>query len=58
MKVGVLHRDISYNNIMLDDKGNAVVNDWDHAGLVNPDSKKPRRAFRTVRALTLYVIVF
>ena len=51
MKVGVLHRDISYNNIMLDDKGNAVVNDWEHAGLVNPDSKKPRRAFRTVRAL-------
>lgn len=30
-RAGILHRDISYRNIMLDSDGRGVLNDWDHA---------------------------
>lgn len=45
---GILHRDISLNNIMLNAEGKVVVNDWDHAGLIERDPKGERQAFRTV----------
>ncbi|GJE92078.1 hypothetical protein PsYK624_082310 [Phanerochaete sordida] len=36
-KLGILHRDLSYQNIMLDSQGRCVVNDWDSAGPFTPD---------------------
>ncbi|TCD65436.1 hypothetical protein EIP91_002692 [Steccherinum ochraceum] len=30
-KAGWLHRDVSSDNVMLDNNGNAILNDWDHA---------------------------
>ncbi|GJE91999.1 hypothetical protein PsYK624_081520 [Phanerochaete sordida] len=38
-KLGLLHRDISYRNIMLTLEGRGVLNDWDHAG--TEDEKAP-----------------
>ena len=32
-----MHRDISVSNIMLDEDGNGVVNDWDHAVPLDPE---------------------
>ena len=29
---GLLHRDISFGNIMITADGRGVLNDWDHAG--------------------------
>ena len=29
---GILHRDVSYRNIMIDQDGRGILNDWDHAG--------------------------
>ena len=29
---GILHRDISAGNIMIDFNGRGLLNDWDHAG--------------------------
>ncbi|GJE92072.1 hypothetical protein PsYK624_082250 [Phanerochaete sordida] len=34
--LGILHRDISSQNVMLDSRGQCVLSDWDHAG--PPDS--------------------
>lgn len=48
-EAGILHRDISFNNIMLNENGEAIVNDWDHAGNVKREPGKPHRTFRTVR---------
>ena len=50
-KAGILHRDISFNNIMLNEDGKVVVNDWDHAGKVHRDPGKPHKTFRTVSEL-------
>ena len=52
-EAGILHRDISFNNIMLDDEGRAIVNDWDHAGNVKSDPGRPHKTFRTVRYVSL-----
>ena len=46
--IGILHRDISFNNIMLDDDGKVIVNDWDHAGKVRREPGARHKAFRTV----------
>ncbi|GJE92073.1 hypothetical protein PsYK624_082260 [Phanerochaete sordida] len=35
--LGVLHRDISSANVMLDARGQCVLSDWDHAGPPDPD---------------------
>ena len=29
---GLLHRDVSYGNVMITPEGRGVLNDWDHAG--------------------------
>lgn len=31
-ETGILHRDISWKNVMLDSNGRCMLNDWDHAG--------------------------
>ncbi|GJE92077.1 hypothetical protein PsYK624_082300 [Phanerochaete sordida] len=36
-KMGIMHRDLSYQNVMLDSEGRCVVNDWDSAGPFTPD---------------------
>ena len=54
-KAGLLHRDISFNNIMLNDNGKVVVNDWDHAGLIRDESGQPHQAFRTV-GTSLFIV--
>ena len=51
----VLHRDISFNNIMLTKEGSAVLNDWDHAGDLNRDPNEPHRVFRTVSINSLWL---
>lgn len=48
-KAGYLHRDISFNNIMLESNGKAVLNDWDHAGKIEHSEGTPPKTFRTVR---------
>ncbi|GJE92075.1 hypothetical protein PsYK624_082280 [Phanerochaete sordida] len=35
--LGILHRDISSNNVMLDSQGRCILGDWDHAGRPEPD---------------------
>lgn len=39
-----MHRDLSYQNIMLDSEGRCVVNDWDSAGPFTPDGGAVVRA--------------
>lgn len=51
---GILHRDISLNNIMLNAEGKVVVNDWDHAGMIERDPKGERQAFRTVSVTIVF----
>lgn len=46
-----LHRDISVSNIMLDEDGNGIVNDWDHAVPLDPEH--PEIDQRTVRSFSL-----
>lgn len=29
---GLLHRDVSFRNIMITSEGRGILNDWDHAG--------------------------
>ncbi|KIP01982.1 hypothetical protein PHLGIDRAFT_122872 [Phlebiopsis gigantea 11061_1 CR5-6] len=49
---GVLHRDLSMENIMLDTKGRGILNDWDHAG--NKDSRA--RGIGTWRFMSLCLL--
>lgn len=44
--VGVLHRDVSVGNIMIDEEGRGILNDWDHA--MNVRNSKKRHPSRTV----------
>ena len=46
-----MHRDISISNIMLDEDGNGVVNDWDHAVPLDPE--RPEIDQRTVCLVSL-----
>ena len=48
--IDVLHRDISFNNVMLDDTGKAVVNDWDYAGKARTEPGAPIKTSRIVRS--------
>lgn len=43
-----MHRDISFNNIMLDAMGELLLNDWDHAGLTMRKPEDTHKSFRTV----------
>ena len=45
--MGLLHRDISYANIMLDSEGCGKLNDWDQAG------QKDEEVYRVVCMLAL-----
>ncbi|KIP02472.1 hypothetical protein PHLGIDRAFT_79080, partial [Phlebiopsis gigantea 11061_1 CR5-6] len=37
--IGLLHRDLSIGNIMIDRSGRGVLNDWDHAGSVEEPAR-------------------
>lgn len=43
-----MHRDISFNNIMLDAMGGLLLNDWDHADLTTRKPGETHKSFRTV----------
>ena len=47
-EAGILHRDVSFNNIMITKDGEVIVNDWDHAGKAKLNPEECRKAFRTV----------
>ena len=51
--INILHRDISFNNIMLDENGRGIVNDWDHAGKARREPGTPHKAFRTVSSTSI-----
>ena len=37
--MGLLHRDVSIGNIMIDQSGRGILNDWDHAGRHDPSAR-------------------
>ncbi len=48
IKCGLLHRDISASNILIDENGNGILNDWDYARTVEGIESGPRQQDRTV----------
>ena len=53
LKVGILHRDISDNNVMIDDNGRGILTDWELAIRVKARDGNflelgPRQRYRTV----------
>jgi serine/threonine protein kinase len=50
-KARILHRDVSAGNILITDKGNGILIDWDLSKKVKEDRDlKARRHSRTVRS--------
>ncbi|KIP08542.1 hypothetical protein PHLGIDRAFT_12541 [Phlebiopsis gigantea 11061_1 CR5-6] len=49
---GLLHRDLSIGNIMIDLSGRGVLNDWDHAGSV----EEPARGVGTWRFMSISLL--
>lgn len=45
-KHGWLHQDVSDGNVMLNEKGRGILNDWDHG--IREDPKKPDVRRRSV----------
>lgn len=52
-RAGVLHRDFSPGNIVIDSDGKGVLIDWDLSKPLSDELETPRRATRTVRARTV-----
>lgn len=46
-KCGILHRDVSGNNVMMKDDGRGILNDWDQARRVADMASGPRQLFRS-----------
>lgn len=50
-EAGWMHRDISSGNVMFDERGEGILNDWDHAVKVDPKSETT--GARTVCAISM-----
>lgn len=46
-KCGILHRDVSGNNVMMKHDGRGILNDWDQARKVADMANGPRQPFRS-----------
>ena len=55
-KAGILHRDLSPGNIIIDKDHAGWLIDWDLSRPLSSELESPRRAMRTVRALHRYVV--
>lgn len=53
-KCGILHRDVSGNNVMMKDDGGGILNDWDQARKVVDMVNGPRQWSRSVRQVSLF----
>lgn len=52
-EAGILHRDFSVGNIIMDGTGKGLLIDWDLSKPVSLDLEIPRHTTRTVRISTL-----
>lgn len=54
---GILHRDISFGNVMISEEGRGILNDWDHSRADprchNPNDAAAGPPFRTVSSISL-----
>lgn len=54
---GILHRDLSPGNIIIDHEGKGLLIDWDLSKPLSKEVESPRRVMRTVRAKTVSHVV-